>query len=65
MELYKVLNGTLQSTYSLELYIFLIVFFSELSEYILVFIYKVLCLSSDCLRLRLVHRHRPNAGPFM
>ena len=28
------------------------------------FINKVLCLSSDCLWSRLVHRHRPNARPF-
>ena len=58
MEFWTVLSdyGILNITYSF--------FFSELSKYMLVFIYKVLCLSSDCLRLHLVHCHPPNARLF-
>ena len=38
-------------------------FFNFLNTCLFLF-YKVLCLSSDCLWLRLLHRHRPNARPF-
>ena len=59
-----IFNYSLFFVFLLLFFFFLFFFFLTFLNTCLFLFYKVLCLSSDCLWLRLVHRHRPNARPF-